>query len=97
MSSTTRISFIPAPGGLTAVLHESALRSVVKQAADAIAQRATGNVQGSAGFTVSIKDEPRFQDARYGATRPVAYIEPADDAARLAESENKILTKAVSG
>ena len=53
-------------------------------------------------YTISVSNEPRYQDASYGVSRPVARAIPvgritADEYASADEAENKTMSKAVSG
>ena len=51
-------------------------------------------------YTISVSNEPRFQDASYGVSRPIARAIPvghiiADESATADEAENKTMSKAV--
>ena len=70
---------------------------IVEQSAQAIADRANGNITKGSGFHVEVTNEPRFQDSAYGVTRPIARVVANDDETSAEEAENKILSKAVTG
>jgi len=82
------------PEGFAQIL--SGLSGQVQAEAERIAARATAMLDGHGGFTVTMSNEPRFQDATYNVTRPVAYVS-ADDEASKEEAEHKILSRAVNG
>ena len=64
--------------------------------AEKIAARATSYLTGSgSGFHVEMTNEPRFLDASYGVSRPIARVVANDDATSAEEAEYKILSKAV--
>lgn len=89
--SEIKIEFVKAPDGLTAVINSSGVVSLLQSAGSAIAGRAEGN------YSVKIINEARGQDSRYGATRPVCIVSTADEDTYWQESENKVLSKAVTG
>ena len=80
------------PGGFAQCLE--GLRDEVQAAADVIAARADSYLTGSGGFHVEMTSMARYQDSKYGVTRPVAYVMADEEAARE-EAEEKILSKAV--
>ena len=71
--------------------------SIVQSSAETIAARANGYVTKGTGFHVEMSNEPRFQDAAYGVTRPIGRVVANDDETSKEEAENKILSKAVHG
>lgn len=53
-------------------------------------------------FSIKVSNEPRYHDASYGVSRPIARAIPvgritADNQASADEAENKTMSKAVSG
>lgn len=74
--------------GFAAILQSDGTRSVVGNAAEKIRASASGSVDGE-GFTA------KTWMGGYGGGRYVASVTSADRAAALAESEDKVLTKAV--
>ena len=57
---------------------------------------------GAEHFEISVKNEPRFKDAQFGVSRPIARAIPvgritADTYASADEAENKTMSKAVHG
>lgn len=71
---------------------------MVLENAERIAEQASHNAPGSAGYRAELQYVPRFQDSQYGVTRPVAtgYVIANDDAASIAEAEDKSLSRAVT-
>lgn len=69
----------------------------VQGAAETIAARASGYVTKGTGFHVEMENQPKYLDAAYGVTRPVAFVVANDDESSAEEAEDKILSKAVSG
>lgn len=69
----------------------------VQAAAEKIADRATEYTTEGSGFHVEMENEPRYKDAGFGVTRPVAYVVANDDASAAEEAENKILSLALGG
>lgn len=70
----------------------------VQGVAESIAARASSYIsKGGSGFHVEMTNEPRYQDASYGVSRPVARVVANDDATSAEEAEEKILSKAVMG
>lgn len=92
MSTQITIKFIPA--GFAECLQ--GLSGQVEGEANKIASRASGFVTKGSGFHVEMSNEPRFQDAAYGVTRPIARVVANDDETSKEEAEDKILSKAVS-
>lgn len=90
---STRIEIEFKPQGFAEALE--GLRGNVQAAAETIAARATAQLTGPGSFTVEMTTRPRYQDASYGVSRPVAYVY-ADAEASKEEAENKILSKAVT-
>lgn len=70
------------------------MSGTVQAEAEKIAARASGYLTKGGGFDVSLTNAPRYQDSKYGVSRPVAYV-TADAEASAEEAENKILSKAV--
>ena len=71
------------------------LSGQIESEAQKIAARANGLITKGGGFAVEMSNEPRFLDASYGVTRPVARVYALDDVTSAEEAENKILSKAV--
>ena len=92
MSTQIAIKFIPA--GFAECLQ--GLSGQVEGEANKIASRASGFATKGSGFHVEMSNEPRFQDAAYGVTRPIARVVANDDETSKEEAEDKILSKAVS-
>jgi hypothetical protein len=92
MSTQITIKFIPA--GFAECLQ--GMSRQVEGEANKIAFRASGFTTKGSGFHVEMSNEPRFQDAAYGVTRPVARVVANDDETSKEEAEDKILSKAVS-
>lgn len=92
MSTQITIKFIPA--GFAECLQ--GLSGQVEGEANKIASRASGFATKGSGFHVEMSNEPRFQDAAYGVTRPIAMVVANDDETSKEEAEDKILSKAVS-
>ena len=88
--SEVRITF--KPEGFAQCLE--GLRGEVQSAAEAIAARAESYLEGPGSFQVEMTSMARYQDSKYGVTRPVAYVMADEEAARE-EAEEKILSKAV--
>lgn len=88
-----RIKFMPE--GFAECLQ--GLSGQVQSGAEAIAARASGMLTTGSGFHVEVSNEPRFQDAAYGVTRPIARVVANDEESAKEEAENKILSKAVMG
>ena len=94
MNSIEHIEWNPA--GFAECLN--GLSGTIQSEASAIASRASSYItKGGSGFHVEVSNEPRFQDAAYGVSRPVARVVANDDATAAEEAEYKILSKAVSG
>ena len=67
----------------------------VSSVAEGIAGRASSMITKGSGFHVEMTNMPRYQDAAYGVSRPVAYVVSNDDETAAEEAEYKILSKAV--
>ena len=86
----TTIKYISA--GFREILMSGGTQSAVESAAAAIAQRANASApEGSDGY------QCHTWRGSYGGGRIVASVASADEAAARAESEGKILSKAVTG
>ena len=86
MSTEIRIKFIS--DGFKEILNSPGVHSVVTAATDKIAVEAAQNADGG-GFT------SKTWTGNYGGGRWVGSVITADEAARKAEAENKVLSKAV--
>ena len=90
----TQINITFNPQGFAECLQGAA--GIVEAFAETIAARANGYVTKGTGFHVEMSDEPRFQDAGYGVTRPIGRVVANDEETSAEEAENKILSKAVT-
>lgn len=93
MSTQIKIKWNPA--GFAEALQ--GLSGQAQGEAEKIAARASSYLTKGSGFHVEMYNEPRYLDAAYGVTRPIAYVMSNDEETAKEESENKILSKAVSG
>ena len=93
MATIVRLEFVQPPDGLTEIIQGT--RGSVQAIAGEIAARATGMTTEGAGFKAEVKDEPRYQDASYGATRPVGVVVPADDDSNIEGARKHILARAM--
>ena len=75
----------------------SGMSGIVESEASKIAARADGYVTKGSGFHVEMSNEPRFQDAAHGVTRPIGRVVANDAETSKEEAENKLLSKAVHG
>ena len=75
----------------------SGMSGIVESEASRLAAIADGYVTKGSGFHVEMSNEPRFQDAAYGVTRPIGRVVANDAETSKEEAENKILSKAVHG
>ena len=76
-------------GGFMAILKSSETQQMLKGHADAIKARADASIEGeSKGFN---------SRTTLAGTRWIAHVGTSDMATIIAESENKVLTKAVNG
>ena len=91
----TQINITFKPEGFAECL--TSLTGIVESEASRIAARADGYVTKGSGFHVEMSNEPRFQDAAHGVTRPIGRVVANDDETSKEEAENKILSKAVHG
>ena len=70
--------------------------SMVEAEAERLAAQAQAELKGPGSYTVEVVNEPRFHDATYGVSRPVAVARVVADAdATRDEAENKSMSKAV--
>lgn len=90
---STQITLTFNPAGFAECLE--GLSGQVEAEAEKIAARANGLITKGGGFAVEMTNAPRFHDASYGVTRPVARVYALDDVTAAEEAENKILSKAV--
>lgn len=81
------------PGGFAECLQD--LSGEVQTAAEGIASRASALTEKGSGFHVEMESEARYNDSKYGVTRPVAYVVADDDESAAEEAENKILGMAL--
>lgn len=84
----TRIEFVSA--GFQEILTGGGVHSLVAQTADEIAARANAN-GGCDGFA------PSIISGGYGGGRWIGFVNATDKASRRAESEDKALSRSVSG
>ncbi len=91
---STKIDIKYNPQGFAECLQS--LSGQVQAEAERIAANAASQLSSGGGFHVEMSNEARYQDPRYGVTRPVARVVADDDATAAEEAENKILSKAVS-
>ena len=78
------------PSGFAECLQD--LSGEVQNAAEEIASKASALTENGSGFHVEMESEARYNDSKYGVTRPVAYVVPDDDESAAEEAENKILS-----
>lgn len=71
------------------------MSGTVEAEGEKIAARASSYMTKGTGFHVEMINEPRYQDAAHGVSRPVAVVMSNDDATAAEEAEYKILSKAV--
>lgn len=88
MASTMKIKFISE--GFKQILNSSGVEALVRSEAEKIAAKAESNISGdSEGFSV------KTWQGGYGGGRWIASVTTTDHASRVAEAEDKALTKAV--
>lgn len=94
MATQIKIEFKPA--GFAECLE--GLGDQVQAACEKLAMQAGGLEH----YTIEVSNEPRYHDAAYGVSRPIARALPvgritADQYASADEAENKTMSKAVGG
>lgn len=94
MAKKVKITFKKPPEGFTEIINNGAVQSLVADAAQGVAARATGMVENGS-FHVEQTTGQFAQDAAYGASRPVAFVIADDEETAAEEAENKILSKAL--
>ena len=88
-SGITKIEFIDA--GFKAILTSDGCHEVIEQTAQQIADKANANnSRGGEGFQAST------QVGGYGGGRWIGFVSATDKNAKIAESEDKALTRALS-
>ena len=92
MSTEIRIEFNPA--GFAECL--SGMSGMVQS----VCEQEAAKYSGPGGYTITVTNEPRFLDASYGVSRPIARGIPvgritADETASIDEAENKSFSRAV--
>lgn len=77
--------------GFRQILQSDGVHDLVQQTAEEIAEKANANnTRGGKGF------EARTQIGGYGGGRYIGFVTTADNKAKIAESEDKALTRALS-
>lgn len=77
--------------GFRQILQSDGVHDLVQQTAEEIAEKANANnTRGGQGF------EARTQLGGYGGGRYIGFVTTADNKAKIAESEDKALTRALS-
>lgn len=77
--------------GFRQILQSEGVHDLVQQTAEEIAEKANANnTRGGQGF------EARTQIGGYGGGRYIGFVTAADNKAKIAESEDKALTRALS-
>lgn len=77
--------------GFRQILQSDGVHDLVQQTAEEIAEKANANnTRGGQGF------EARTQIGGYGGGRYIGFVTTADNKAKIAESEDKALTRALS-
>lgn len=77
--------------GFRQILQSDGVHDLVQQTAEEIAEKANANnTRGGQGF------EARTQMGGYGGGRYIGFVTTADNKAKIAESEDKALTRALS-
>lgn len=77
--------------GFRQILQSEGVHDLVQQTAEEIAEKANANnTRGGQGF------EARTQIGGYGGGRYIGFVTTADNKAKIAESEDKALTRALS-
>lgn len=77
--------------GFRQILQSDGVHDLVQQTAEEIAEKANANnTRGGQGF------EARTQIGGYGGGRYIGFVTAADNKAKIAESEDKALTRALS-
>ncbi|MBQ1294921.1 MAG: hypothetical protein IIY21_12840 [Clostridiales bacterium] len=77
--------------GFRQILQSDGVHNLVQQTAEEIAEKANANnTRGGQGF------EARTQIGGYGGGRYIGFVTTADNKAKIAESEDKALTRALS-
>ena len=77
--------------GFRQILQSEGVHDLVQQTAEEIAEKANANnTRGGQGF------EARTQLGGYGGGRYIGFVTTADNKAKIAESEDKALTRALS-
>ena len=70
---------------------------VCQAEAERIAATASSMTTKGSGFHVEMANEPKFDDAKHGVSRPVAYVVANDEETLAEEAENLISTRAAFG
>ena len=90
MSTAVKLEFIS--DGFRQILNSEGVKSVVQSEAERIKAAAdSGIIEESEGFSANV------WTGNYGGGRWVGSVTTTDAASSMAESENKVLTKAVTG
>ena len=77
--------------GFRQILQSDGVHDLVQQTAEEIAEKANANnTRGGQGF------EARTQIGGYGGGRYIGFVTTSDNKAKIAESEDKALTRALS-
>lgn len=77
--------------GFRQILQSDGVHDLVQQTAEEIAEKANANnTRGGQGF------EARTQIGGYGGGRYIGFVTTTDNKAKIAESEDKALTRALS-
>lgn len=77
--------------GFRQILQSEGVHDLVQQTAEEIAEKANANnTRGGQGF------EARTQIGGYGGGRYIGFVTTTDNKAKIAESEDKALTRALS-
>lgn len=77
--------------GFRQILQSDGVHDLIQQTAEEIAEKANANnTRGGQGF------ETRTQLGGYGGGRYIGFVTTADNKAKIAESEDKALTRALS-
>ena len=77
--------------GFRQILQSEGVHDLVQQTAEEIAEKANANnTRGGEGF------EARTQIGGYGGGRYIGFVTTTDNKAKIAESEDKALTRALS-
>ena len=77
--------------GFRQILQSEGVHDLVQQTAEEIAEKANANnTRGGKGFEVST------EKGKYGGGRYIGFVTTTDNKAKIAESEDKALTRALS-